>query len=172
MKKIAVIGCPGSGKSTLSVRLGQITGLPIFHLDDYYHTRTWNPADGKREWREFQNELVARPEWIIDGNYKGTLSIRVGAADTIVFLDFPRWLCVYRVLQRRLRQLCGRPAAGGNPERLEWSFLVFIWGYRTAERPKVLEMLRDKESAHLLKTPQEAETFIRSLSGPLEEPTR
>ena len=166
MKKIAVIGCPGSGKSTLCARLGEITGLPVVFLDAIYHTSAWDPDTKKQDWRNLMRELVEKSEWIIDGNYKGTLDIRVPSADTIVFLDFPRWLCLYRVIQRRIGQLCGHPARGGNPERLELDFLRFIWGYRRIERPKVIAMLEQKkEGVFILKTPSEVETFLLQQSA-------
>lgn len=66
----------------------------------------WKPnwvSISKDEQRTIQNDLVKKEEWIIDGNYGGTMEIRLNAADTIIFLDIPIPVCVFRALKRILR---------------------------------------------------------------------
>ena len=138
MRKVAVIGCPGSGKSTLARSLAETTHLPVIFLDEIYHDpKRWSVDSSKKEteWREYQEEQVRQPQWIIDGNYKCTLEIRIAAADTIIFLDYPRWLCFLRVIKRSLGWHLNGWTAGANPGTLDWKFLKFIWDYWRVERP-------------------------------------
>src|SRR5207248_9352838 len=110
MKRVLVIGSGGTGKTTVAQRLARRTGLPLIHLDLLYWRPGWQPTPGE-EWRETVRRLVAGERWIIDGNYGGTLDLRLAACDTVVFLDLPRVLCLWRVLVRQLRHFCRwRPA--------------------------------------------------------------
>jgi adenylate kinase family enzyme len=141
-KRIMIVGSGGAGKTTLAIKLGEITGLPVVHLDRHNWKPGWvsTPED---EWKEIVTRLVAADEWIIDGNYGGTLGIRVRRSDTIIFFDFNRivslWGAVKRFLFQRGRS---RPdMTEGCPERLDLAFLRWIWNYNRTSRPKVLRAI-------------------------------
>jgi len=102
MKRIILIGSGGSGKSTLARQLGAKLKLKVYHLDALFWKPNWVGVP-KNEQRKIQNELVKNETWIIDGNYGGTMDIRLNAADTIIFLDVHRTICVYRVFKRMLQ---------------------------------------------------------------------
>lgn len=142
MQRIAVIGCSGSGKSVLAQRLGSATGLPVIHLDRLYWQPGWETTP-REEWRTLQHGLVEQPTWIIDGNYGGTLEIRLQAADTVVFLDYSRLTCLWGVVRRYLMYRRGqRPdMAAGNDERLSFELLKWVWRYPETDRPAVLQRL-------------------------------
>lgn len=72
VRRILVLGCPGSGKSMLAQRLGVLLGLPVVHLDHHYWKPDWQatPAD---EWDERLSEMLSEPRWVIDGMYFGHL---------------------------------------------------------------------------------------------------
>ena len=100
MKKVLVIGCPGSGKSTFSRALHQATGLPLYHLDMLY----WNPDKTTVERKEFLKRLhdvLQRDEWIVDGNYASSLEMRMNLCDTVFFLDYPVEVCLEGVRLRK-----------------------------------------------------------------------
>ena len=93
MKRIMVIGCPGSGKSTFSRTLHKLTGIPLFHLD----LMNWNSdrtTVDKAVFRERLSNTIQMDEWIIDGNYGSTIELRLKACDTVVFLDYPLNVCL------------------------------------------------------------------------------
>ena len=142
MQRILVIGSGGSGKSVFSTQLAKRTGLPLVHLDTCYWRVGWiEPA--KSEWDAILDGLLKEDHWIMDGNYSGTLDRRIAACDTVIFLDRSRWLCLWRVIKRRITY--GRTTrpdmTPGCNEHLSWSFLAWIFGYPERGRPAVLERL-------------------------------
>ena len=173
MKKILVIGSGGSGKSTLSKRLGEKLGLEVFHLDKFYWRSGWVKPNSN-EWIQTVEELLARDAWIIDGNYGGTLMRRVEACDTIVFLDLSKLVCLWRIFKRRLsyRQQARPDMAEGCFERLNLEFVSWVLNYSRRSRPKVLELIRlnavDKKIVWL-KSPQQVKAFLASLELPSPE---
>lgn len=167
MRRVLVIGPGGGGKSTLASRISQATGLPVIHLDAHYWREGWKPVSSDR-WAEIVAELVRRPAWIMDGNYGGTLDVRIEAADTIVFLDWPRTRCIARVLRRRLAfRGRSRPSMPeGCPERLTPAFLWWIWTYPRRRRAGVLERLgraRPEKRVLVLRRRHEVEAFLQRL---------
>jgi adenylate kinase family enzyme len=131
LSRIAVIGSPGSGKSTFARELGRRTGLPVIHLDQLY----WRPGWVESSWDEFRERHAAaiRGEaWVIEGNYtQGDKQARLERADTIVVLEASRRICLWRVARRSLL-LHGRTRLDmppGCPERFSPSFLNWIWDW-------------------------------------------
>ncbi|HKP75898.1 MAG TPA: DNA topology modulation protein [Longimicrobiaceae bacterium] len=167
MERIAIVGPGGAGKSTLARRLGTRLGLPVVHLDAEHWRPGWvePPRD---EWARKVAALAAGERWVMDGNYGGTMELRFAAADTIVFLDFPRLLCIWRVLKRQLRYRGrSRPdMTQGCPERISPEFVRWIWEYPRTRRPGVLARMRTA-GAHarhvILRSPRQVEAFMRSL---------
>jgi adenylate kinase family enzyme len=168
MKKILIIGSGGAGKSTLARELGTILGLQVIHLDAWY----WNPGwveTPKAKWQTIIQDLTLRESWIMDGNYGGTLDIRLSVADTVIFLDFSRILCLSRVIKRRFmyaRQ--SRPdMASDCPERLNWEFFKYIWSYPITRRPIILEKLNQltqNQQVIILHEPKGVREFLQNFS--------
>ena len=167
MKRVLVIGSGGAGKSTFARRLGERLGLPVIHLDRVYWRPGWVEMP-KEEWRRKVEELCAGDSWVMDGNYSGTLDARLEACDTVVFLDLPRTVCLWRVVKRSLKYRGGsRPDMGeGCPERLNKDFLDFllwIWNYPRRNRPKLLERFEElsgNRQIYTLRSSAEAEAFL------------
>jgi adenylate kinase family enzyme len=132
-----IVGSGGAGKSALARQIGAITGLPVIHLDHHYWGPDWEPTPGP-EWVEQVQELLAGPEWIADGNYGGTLELRARLADTIVFLDLPRRVCLARAVRRVRSPILQAP---GCRQKVDGAFLRWIWTFPRVTRPKVLAVL-------------------------------
>ncbi|MGZ9583716.1 DNA topology modulation protein [Paenibacillus marinisediminis] len=167
MKKVMIIGPGGSGKSTFARRLGEITHLPVHHLDAYNWKPGWIPMP-KDEWDAFQKRLVEEDEWIIDGNYGRTLDIRMARADTIIFFDLPRYISVFRACKRRI-QYHGktRPDLNeGCPERLSFEFIKWIWNYKKEKRPEILNKLEpysDTKNVIIFRTLKDVNLFLENI---------
>jgi len=159
-----VIGSGGSGKTTFARRLAAGTGLPLTHLDQLYWRPGWQPTPDP-EWREVVRRLISGDAWILDGNYGGTLDLRLEACDTAVFLDVPRRICLARVIARRLshRGRSRRELPTGCPERWSLEFLAWIWTYPRRRRTEVLRRLaafRAGQRSIVLRTDAQIEAFL------------
>ena len=164
MKKVLVIGPGGAGKSTLARRLGELLEIDVKHLDRFYWRAGWQePA--KDEWLNTVKELTSAPSWILDGNYGGTLATRIEHCDTIIFLDLPRLVCVWRIVKRRLfnRNRSRPDMAEGCNEKLDWSFVQWVWNYARDSRPQVVRLLAEHAATKQivwLRSRAEVEEFL------------
>ena len=146
IERIVIVGSSGSGKSTLARELGQKLDLPIIHLDNHFWHPGWveTPAP---TWKETVVDLTQYDQWIMDGNYRKTLDVRLKRADTIIFLDLPRWLCAWRAIKRRIQyRNTPRPdMAPGCRESLFKpdfpEFLIRIWDYPNRAKPDIEKRL-------------------------------
>lgn len=145
-QRILIIGSGGAGKSTFARALGDATGLPVIHLDQLYWRPGWVEPP-KPEFHATLERVMAEPRWILDGNYSGSLAMRIAAADAIVWLDPPRVVCLAGVVKRRLRGGPRPDVPAGCPEHLSWEFVTWIWNYPTRTAPKVRARLDDAERA-------------------------
>lgn len=152
MKRIMIIGSPGSGKSTFSRELAELTGLPLIHLDKLF----WRPGWVHCSREEFDRLLLTELEkesWIIDGNYSRTVELRLKYADTVIFFDYPRTVCLWRVIKRVFGSRGKvRPDMGeGCPERLDFEFLKYVWNFNKTELPETLKKLESDHNAEVIK---------------------
>ncbi|HDM8069726.1 DNA topology modulation protein [Vibrio harveyi] len=141
MKRIAVIGSGGSGKSTFSALLGTELNLPVHHLDQLYWKPNWVKTP-KDDWIKIQKGLCESECWIIDGNYQSTLDIRFEACDTVIFLDVNRYTCIYRALKRTLLSSKRPDLAEGCDERFDIEFIKFLWDYPKKSNPLIMDKLK------------------------------
>jgi adenylate kinase family enzyme len=168
MQRILILGNSGAGKSTLARRMAAILRLPAIHLDRHYWLPGWREPD-PADWAIEAARLARQPAWIIDGNFRGTLALRLKAADTVVHLDFPTWLCLARVLRRLVRRfgrMRGDDVAPGCPERLDWTFIKDISCHRRRTRPQLVAATADfAGEVHVLRRPGEVRAFIERLEA-------
>lgn len=163
MKRIMVIGCPGSGKSTFSIRLHKLTGIPLFHLD----LMNWNSdrtTVDKAVFRERLLNTIQMDEWIIDGNYGSTIELRLQACDTVVFLDYPLNICLDGIKERRGKVRPDMPWIENKNEE-DTEFIAFIKNYNCQSRPQVMELLEKytHKDIYIFKTRNEADEFLNQL---------
>lgn len=161
MKRIMVIGCPGSGKSTFSKALHKVTGIPLFHLDMMYWNADKTTVD-KSVFRERLLGTIQKNEWIIDGNYGSTIELRLQACDTLFFLDYPLEICLDGVRERRGKARTDMPWI---EDKEDAEFIEFIKNYNSKSRPQVMELL-DKYSykdIYIFKSRNEADVFLNQI---------
>lgn len=169
MKRVAIFGSPGSGKSTLARRLSDRTGIPVFHLDKHFFSPGWViQSDGV--FTAAIAGIVADEQWITDGNYtrESTVAGRIDRADTLILLERPRLVCLWRVVRRILKNY-GRvraDQAAGCPERLDWDFLRFVWTY-PAKTKQVRQLLREQPADKIvliLRTNDDVKRFLEGVA--------
>lgn len=144
--KITIMGFSGSGKSTLARELGQELSLPVLHFDAIHFLPGWVETSREEKREKVRAFLEMHPSgWVIDGNYLQICpEMRFPVSDVILFLDFPRWLCLLRVLRRwsKNRGKTRPDMAPGCPEKLDWEFVRWVlWdGRRQSRRKTMLEV--------------------------------
>jgi len=165
VKKIIVIGSSGAGKTYFSRQLGEHLGIDVIHIDREYWRAGWEEPS-KDEWKATLEILLTRESWIMDGNFGGTIEMRLAACDTAIFLDIRRTLCIWRVIRRTLRFYKRRrpEMADGCYERFDLPFLAFIWNYPDRSRPRIAKLLSDATDKNVvwLKNPRQVKNFMRS----------
>ena len=154
MKRVVIIGRGASGKSTLAVCLGEITGLPVIELDKVF----WRPglvATPRDQWVAVQERLVAEEGWIMDGDLGpyDAVEVRLRAADTILFLDFSLLRCGWRAIRR-------------SRERADfWRWLL---AYRWQSRPILMEAIANhaiKADLRIFRNPKALRRFVAALAS-------
>ncbi len=162
MEKIIIVGCPGSGKTTLANILGKKLNIPVHHLDKYYWKDNWQ-AITQEEFSEIQRVITSGDRWIIDGNYSRTIENRMLYADTIIFFDFPSYVIYWRVFKRYIKNFGKqrKDMGGNNKESLKWDFIKFIYNFHSRSREiyALLEKYKMKKQI-VFKSPRDVLLFL------------
>lgn len=167
MKKVTIIGCGGAGKSTLARQLGEITGLPVVHLDQIW----WSPGNWQHISREeFDRQLEAEVEkdtWILDGNFNRTIELRLDRCDTVIYLDYPRLVCLKNWLLRVIRNR-GEAREDMAPGCVEWfdpEMAGWIWKFNRQNRKRYYALLSQQKdkTVIILKSRRQARRFLEQL---------
>lgn len=162
-----MIGCPGAGKTTFSHKLAAKTGLPLIHLDYYYHDNRFNYYSDKVAWRKRVLGLIKSDQWIIDGNYSSTFAERFKKADTIIYFDFPLSLRLYGVFMRRLKYRNKKRAdmPSNWNEKIDFEFLKFVIRFRRDYRHKIADVINSQNAKKIVtfKSREDARRYLEDL---------
>jgi adenylate kinase family enzyme len=177
MRKVAVFGNAGGGKSTLARRLAEITGLPLYVIDIIQYSDGVFQADKKdggkvspEEYARMHRNILSREDWIIDG-YGSVASAweRFGVADTLVYIDLPMLAHYWGVTKRLLGGMISNPK--GWPENSPvWESSLdgyqVVWQCHRRLTPKYRQLVADMASSkrvHHLRSRSEVAAFIQSV---------
>ena len=162
MKKVIVIGCPGSGKTTFSEKLNKCTGLPLYYLDAIWHKpdKTHIPRE---EFDERIKEIFSTDEWIIDGNYNRTIEIRLQYCDTVFLFDLPTEVCIQGATERLGK---GRYDMPWIEKELDPEFESFIKEFSEKSLPKIYNLIEKynlEKDVVIFKSREEADDYIKEI---------
>lgn len=164
MQKILVIGSPGSGKSTFSRKLRDMTGLPLYHLDMIWH-RPDQSTIPRQEFDRRLQEILSEKRWILDGNYSRTLAVRLSRCDTVFFLDFPVELCLLGAASR-----IGKPRDDLPWQENEFdpAFRQFILDFPREDLPQIYDLLKrykKEKNIFIFRTREEADAYLQDIAN-------
>ena len=162
MKKVIVIGCPGSGKTTFAEKLNKCTGLPVYYLDAIWH-KPDKTHISRDDFDEKIKEIFSESEWIIDGNYNRTIEMRLQQCDTVFLFDLPTDVCLQGATERLGK---GRYDLPWIEKELDPEFEVFIKEFAEKSLPRIYELIEKYKSVRrvvIFKTREESDVFINNL---------
>lgn len=137
-KRIAILGPPGCGKSTLASKLGKQLKAPVHHLDKHMFEAGGKKRD-KQQFIEIQKAMLDEEAWIIEGCSFSTFEMRFARADTLLYFQVSRLLCYWRIFKRLFNY---EPSYGGL-RAISWEIMKYIWTFESEKR-RVVEQLRKK----------------------------
>lgn len=135
--RIAIIGLPGSGKSTFATKLGKILNIPVHHLDK--HMFDGNKKRDKHEFLSVKKALLEQASWIIEGCSFSTFEMRFAKADTVIYFHLPRMLCIWRTIKRVFTFDQGN-AETGCLQGINWTLIKYIWTFDRDKRSRIEEL--------------------------------
>lgn len=160
MKRVIIIGCPGSGKTTFAEKLSICTGLPLYYLD-----AIWHKADkthiSRAEFDQRIQEIFTTDKWIIDGNYNRTVEMRLKECDTVILFDLPTEVCLQGATERLGK---GRYDLPWIEKELDPEFEGFIKDFAEQSLPKLYELIEKygtEKEVIIFKSRKEADDFLR-----------
>ena len=167
IKRICVVGAPGTGKTTLSKKLSKIYKLPVCHLDSIHQLPNWELRDEKERDNMILEE-TKKEEWILDGTFTNTLLERVNRADLVIFLDYPTIAALKGVIKRIIKDHGKeKPDMPGCKEKFDMSFILYVATYKKQRRDIILEILKkgDKEKLLIFKNTRELQKWVSKLEN-------
>jgi adenylate kinase family enzyme len=160
-KRIAVVGVSGSGKSVFARELAARTRLPLYYMDQLFWRGDWE-AVPEAEYLRQHRRLVAKDAWIIEGFIDEAMADRLSSADLVIYLDYPGYLCAWRVMRRWImhRRTSRLELPDAARERLD---LAFVWMVlKRGERPGIEGALMRGNARQVVRlhSPRDATAYL------------
>lgn len=162
MNRIIIIGWSGSGKSTFARKLGEKLKMEVIHLDKIYHKPGWKqtPSD---EFTKIVKNLITKEKWIIDGHYGKTLDLRAERADTIIFFNFNKFVCLYRAFKRIFNRNQPFDKVEGNFDKISWELVKRLYNASSKKILARLEPYKNTKKIFIVRNSKEAEELLIKL---------
>ncbi len=169
MKRVLILGSSGSGKTTLARQLAKILSLPAIHLDSHFWLPNWIESSAE-EWQAKLNILLEEPTWIMEGCYTKSLPQRIELADTIVYIDLNRFVCLWRCIKRyfKHRNKVRDDLPAGCYEKIDWDFFKWIWNFPKNKRPVIYDLVNSmskEKKLIIVRNKHDLFQFINKISG-------
>ncbi|MCL2559616.1 MAG: hypothetical protein FWE07_03945 [Turicibacter sp.] len=171
--RILMIGCPGSGKSTLTRELVRHLELPVLHLDRVFHAEGFDQTDRQALADIQKNFMESHQRFIVDGNYASTLEVRLRYANLVIWFQIPKRVTMYRVIRRSVRVKLGLEVrsdiAEGFVDKFDrefFEFLKYVWDFEKAQVPMMEEALTNRNSdcrLVVIKNKHDKKTLLKEL---------
>lgn len=141
MRRLVIVGATGAGKSTLAEQLSELLKCPFIELDALFWKPGWNESSEVEFHRKVDSALRGE-SWVVSGNYRVVRDIVWSRADTLIWLDFPLYILLWRLLRRTIRRVASKELLWGtNQERFSHQFLsrdsLFLWAVKSQQRHKI-----------------------------------
>jgi adenylate kinase family enzyme len=162
MRKMIVIGCPGSGKTTFAEKLRDQTGVPLFYLDAIWHKPDRTHVS-REEYDTRLSEILALDSWIIDGNYSRTVERRISACDTVFLFDLPTEVCLQGAISRLGKERYDMPWIDTE---LDPNLKREIEEFPEKNLPtiyRLLDQYRENKTVVIFKTREQADAYLKNL---------
>lgn len=168
MKRVMIIGQPGAGKSTLARKMGDVTGLPVVHIDHIHWQSGWIERSRVEKTR-LCRDIHSSDRWIFEGGHSSTWDERLDRCDTLIWLDVHIGTRMRRIVARTIGYF-GRPRPDlpeGCDERFDRDFLLWVWETRHSGRRKMEKFFNAApagKNAHRLSTLGEVNRYLAALA--------
>jgi adenylate kinase family enzyme len=164
MERICIIGNGGSGKSTFADKLGKALHRSVIHLDKEFWNPDWEKRFTEKEyWQDHQKKLAMEPSWIMEGDYRSDIALRLDRADMVIFFDISPWKCSWRVIKRAFD---GKPPFDKHPgmkNKVSPGFIRYLFAYPYDEVRGLLKNYSHKK-IFVIKNDKDAEIVFSSLA--------
>lgn len=165
MERICIIGNGGSGKSTFADRLGKALHRPVIHLDKEFWYKNWEKRFSEKEdWQNHQQNLAGADNWIIEGDYRNDVAIRLDKADIIIFFDISPWLCSWRVIKRAFDRKQPFDKPEGMKNTVSFGFIRYLFAYPYEEIRYLLTQHKDKKQL-VIRNNKDLREVFKKLTG-------
>jgi len=160
-RKFALIGLPGSGKSTFASKLGRILGIPVHHLDRHMFEPDGKKKD-KQEFIEIQKALLDEEAWVIEGCSFSTFEMRFAKTDVLIYFHFSRLICFLRLFKR----IFNYKEDFGGLRGVKWEILKYTWNFDKEKRGTIEELRQKYPKTEFLifRSQEDADFYLKSLN--------
>jgi adenylate kinase family enzyme len=171
MKRIAIVGSTGSGKTTLAKRLASSFGARFIDLDDLHWAPGWVELDDA-QFRALTERATSVDQWVSSGNYSPVRDIVWGRADTIIWLDYSFPRTAYQLVRRTIRRCAtGEPCCNGNRETWKRQLSrhsILLWLLKSYWRnrrniPTYLSTYATEKTVHVFRSPSDVATWLGTI---------
>lgn len=164
--RFAIIGLPGSGKSTFASKLGKLLHVPVHHLDRHMFEPNGKKKD-KQEFLELQRRIVDEESWVIEGCSFSTFEMRFARANVVIYFFLPRYLCFWRMVKR----VFNYDKSFGGLRKISWDLLKYTWNFDKEKRDKIEELAKKYPALefHIFRRQKEANHYLDQIAKRLND---